>query len=81
MILHVCLKGLIQGINELTACKALLQPHLAAADAGLAELALSIPLAQVTAKPMLSCLLLPHAQILLWTYRTEMTSACGRSNT
>ncbi|KAK9909350.1 hypothetical protein WJX75_000884 [Coccomyxa subellipsoidea] len=39
-------KGLIGGINELTACKALLEPHLTAADAGLAELALSIPLAQ-----------------------------------
>ncbi|CAL8467626.1 g7164 [Coccomyxa elongata] len=39
-------KALIEGINELTACKDLLKPHLDAADAGLAELALSIPLAQ-----------------------------------
>ncbi|BDA42722.1 hypothetical protein COCOBI_03-6150 [Coccomyxa sp. Obi] len=39
-------KALIEGINELTACKDLLKPHMDAADAGLAELALSIPLAQ-----------------------------------
>ena len=55
-----CLQGLIGGINELTACKALLEPHLTAADAGLAELALSIPLAQVTSNFMHMCSLPTH---------------------
>jgi len=43
-----CLQALLEGISELTACKGILERHLAVADAGLAELALSIPLMQVT---------------------------------
>jgi hypothetical protein len=40
-------QGLLEGVNELVACRQLLEPHMDAADADLAELALAVPLAQV----------------------------------
>lgn len=47
-----CLQALLEGISELTACKGVLERHLAVADASLAELALSIPFMQVTPNPI-----------------------------